>query len=271
MPLFSIVFRASSFVIPCRSGTSKEIWGKMSLVKGPQLTTWAVRSLAGEPISVVRVRNLQAVTKIPADAWGRPGKAQPLLISVEVSFREQFSQASTQDRLGADTVNYGTLSKAILKTLQDFKLEDWNLVEDDGHLGVVVKDIWASLTGQPFEFRNYSEDAKRGVLDIETLRFMAITVTLPKASLLGQGVSLSASSVFGSRDDSASLEGHSTMLKLHGLRVPTLVGVNPNERLAKQVIIADIELDKFHLDQDYYTFVEDVAVKVVTSFPPPKL
>ncbi|KLU87755.1 hypothetical protein MAPG_06748 [Magnaporthiopsis poae ATCC 64411] len=52
-------------------------------------------------------------------------------------------------------------------------------------------------------------------------------------------------------------------LRLHGLRVPTLIGVNPNERLAKQFVVTDIEIDKFDYAPDVYTALEALAVKII--------
>lgn len=230
----------------------------------PHITAWAAKSLAGEPVSVVRVRNLQAVTRAGVDAWGRPGKPQPMLVSAELSFRHQFSQAPAEDRLGADTVNYGTLSKAILRTLENPRPDAEAL-----GLGDVVNQIWLELTGctvgqnPPAVPEETTAGSPRPLVDLSVLRFMSVTLTLPKASLLGQGVSLTASSVFGLRGPGAGafVEGYATTLRLIGLRVPTLVGVNANERLAKQVVVADVELDKVNPSSSVYTFIEDRVVK----------
>jgi len=235
---------------------------------GPHVTAWAAKSLAGEPVSVVRVRNLQAVTSTGRDAWGRVGKPQPLLVSAELSFRQPFSQASAEDRLGTDTVNYGSLSKAILKCLERARPR---APDPEVGLRFVLDDLWFALTGLvvgkcPHEpvVRETFWDSTDGVLllDLSVLKSMSITLMLPKASLLGEGVSLTASSIFGLKGEGAVVDAYSTTLRLHRLRVPTLIGVNANERLAKQVVVADIELDKVYPRNDIYTFVEDLVVKV---------
>lgn len=52
-------------------------------------------------------------------------------------------------------------------------------------------------------------------------------------------------------------------LRLHDLRVPTLVGVNENERLARQFVVATVTLDKFNpVAEDHYTALEALVVKV---------
>lgn len=230
----------------------------------PNITAWAAKSLAGEPVSVVRVRNLQAVISAGHDAWGRSGKAQPLLVSAELSFRRPFARASAEDRVAADTVHYGTLSKAILRGLEPFggPVPEKPLAS----LRAVLDGVWRCLTGRDVRGDRVAagegEEEAKPFLDLSILRFMSLTLTLPKASLLGQGVSLTASSVFGLQGAVPFVEGYATTLRLLGLRVPTLVGVNSNERNAKQVVMADIELDKVCSYGDVYTAIEDLAVKV---------
>src|SRR3954462_13724068 len=86
-------------------------------------TQWEVRAVAGEPKAVVRVRNLQAIVQGGTDAWGRPGKAQPALISAEISFVHPFGTVCSDDRLSPETVHYGKLSKAILEAIDDLNNE----------------------------------------------------------------------------------------------------------------------------------------------------
>ena len=84
----------------------------------PTLNTLGqVRQTGGEPNAVVRVRNLQYTIKGPQDAWGRPGRPQPVLVSAEVSLYQPFKSSSSKDVVASDTVHYGLLSKSILATL----------------------------------------------------------------------------------------------------------------------------------------------------------
>ncbi|KAK3360010.1 hypothetical protein B0T25DRAFT_534512 [Lasiosphaeria hispida] len=82
---------------------------------------------------------------------------------------------------------------------------------------------------------------------MEGIPSLLLTITLPKASLLGSGVSLTATSVFG---EPAPLSA--VALRLDSLRVPTLVGVNSNERLAKQIVWTS---------KDFYTELETLVVQ----------
>jgi hypothetical protein len=82
---------------------------------------------------------------------------------------------------------------------------------------------------------------------------------LPKASLLGSGVSLCGSELFGPLGQSQAC---SMKLKLHDLRVPTLIGLNANERLAKQMVVANVEIDKWVEKEDHYVQIEQLIVTV---------
>ncbi|KAK3694983.1 hypothetical protein B0T22DRAFT_88992 [Podospora appendiculata] len=224
-------------------------------------TLWDVRASAGEPVAVVRVRNLQTVIQGPHDAWGRPYKPQPALISAEVSFAAPFDTAATDDRLGADTLHYGNLSKAILASLDDFRPGNTAPAADSEHrltLRNCVGTIWDHLTGT-------GAAQMTSLISPARVRFLSITVCLPKASLLGEGASLTRSCVFGAAaagGESKSAK-HAVALSLNKLRVPTLVGVNANERLSKQFVVTTIAIDKCNMREDAYAKIEDLVVKVL--------
>ncbi|KAL8304028.1 hypothetical protein RB597_004637 [Gaeumannomyces tritici] len=233
-------------------------------------SSWQVRAAAGEPYAVVRVRNLQATVHAAQDAWGRASKAQPLLVSAEVSMRDTFEGSSAADAVAADTVHYGTLSKVILASLERYRQPPPGQDDaDDGNgrsLRDVLDTIWSGLTGLTIDgARSPSRRAGDGApfLDASRVRFMSVTVTLPKASLLGDGVSLTATSVFEQDGSLQRVDVFGMCLRLHGLRVPTLIGVNPNERLAKQFVVTDIEVDKFDYAPDAYTALEALAVNII--------
>lgn len=236
---------------------------------------WRVRFLAGQPPAVVRVRNLQTSIQGPSDAWNRKGRPQPLSVSASVMLKEAFDTSSTADKVEADTVHYGLLSKAIAASLegqsQQQKRRD---AEESGKtastsqfssLRDVVNTIWEDLTGQDGDGRSKATDEEPEIqtsfLKASTIRCFELTVNLPKASLLGGGVSLTRIALFG-RDGESRPQPRGMSLKIHDLRVPTLIGVNDNERKAKQVVVASIEIDKFNIEEDVFTMIEAEAVEV---------
>jgi dihydroneopterin aldolase len=112
--------------------------------------------------------------------------------------------------------------------------------------------------------RNSGNDqAKKPFLNLERVRYLSVTLTLPKGSLLGECVSLTASAAFEPAAYGVTMvEQFGLALRLHGLRVPTLVGVNAHERRARQFVIAGVEIDRFDYQPDVYPVLESLVVKV---------
>lgn len=58
------------------------------------------------------------------------------------------------------------------------------------------------------------------------------------------------------------------VLKLRELHVPTIIGVNGNERKARQVIVVSVEMERWDRMVDAYNELEEIVVKVSTSSSP---
>ncbi|KAI4601444.1 hypothetical protein KJ359_011573 [Pestalotiopsis sp. 9143b] len=234
----------------------------------PLLSTWAVSAAAGEPIAVVRVRNLQGTVPVGRDAWGRPDKAQPALVSTEVSFARPFGAASAGDTVSAETAHYGNLSKNLLGSLGAFaSASPPTRVETASEVGGdkpgsadVFELLWVGLTGRVVDGSARALPLDRlPFLDTDRLRGLSLTVRLPKASLLGAGVSLTATAAFNPEAAGAAgnpLRSYARSLRLHELRVPVLIGVNDNERRAKQMVVADVEVDRLDVTRDIHPELE---------------
>lgn len=264
----------------------------------PLVSTWRALADAGEPVAVVRVRNLQGAIPVGRDAWGRAGKLQPVLLSSAVSFAAPFAadpgSSGNSDKLDDGTVHYGTLSKTLLGSL-----ELWGQVNKpkktasgspaEGNVAAtadiqtprtadVVELLWVRMTGRVVDGSRIALPLDQlPFLDASKLRSLTLTVQLPKASLLGAGVSLTTTASFredvmkggeDGKDDEDSnknpLRSYSRSLRIAGLHVPTLVGVNSNERKAKQMLIADVEIDRFDVADDIHSDLEKMIVDVST-------
>ncbi|KAK7752440.1 hypothetical protein SLS62_005593 [Diatrype stigma] len=274
----------------------------------PLLSAWRVRADAGEPIAVVRVRNLQGALPVGRDAWGRPGRLQPVLLSSEVSFARPFAAASADDRLGAETVHYGNLSKALLGGLElcssggeEKKGEEAAAQDKDaggsgsgsgsgsGGSGAVVTPsssdvfelLWVRMTGRVVDGSRVELPPDQvPFLDAARLRSLSLSIQLPKASLLGAGVSLTTTTCFSGAaggevpvPPSAAavaasknpLRSYSRSLQIRGLHVPTLIGVNANERAARQMVVADVEIDRYDAREDIHADIERTVVEAMES------
>ncbi|KAI1461880.1 Dihydroneopterin aldolase-domain-containing protein [Annulohypoxylon moriforme] len=268
----------------------------------PLVSSWQAKADAGEPVAVVRVRNLQAAIPVGRDAWGRSGLTQPVLLSSEVSFARSFSGNSASasagasgdtDELDAGTVHYGSLSKTLLSSL-----ELWgqgNMPKAAGAAAVVATGgkaeveaprtadvlelLWVRMTGRVVDGSRIALPLDQlPFLDAAKLRSLVLTIALPKASLLGAGVSLTTTASFrsefaekgdeGEGEKVASknpLRSYSRTLRIQGLHVPTLIGVNSNEREAKQMVVADVEIDRYDVADDVHSDLEKVIVETIET------
>jgi dihydroneopterin aldolase len=218
----------------------------------PLVSSRRLSNAEGDPVAVVRVRNLQTTIQGPKDAWGRGSKQQPLLISAEVSLTHAFPSSSSHDKVASDTVHYGLLSKSILSTLEKLPKSALSLSD-------ILNRLWVDLTGYLYTgVKEPSAEHTKAFLDIGLIRRLSVSLVLPKASLMGSAIKLSGSCLF---TDSA-ITARSLELGLEGIRVPTLIGVNSNERNAKQVVITNIRIDEYETSHDDYAVIESVVVDV---------
>lgn len=217
--------------------------------------------------STIKVKSLHATIQGPQDAWGRPDRPQPIAISAAVSLDAPFGASSATDTVATDTVHYGLLSKAILSILPT--------AAPAGSLRHLLDTMWTEMTGFDSRGRRHVRH-QQPFLHFAQLRALEITLRLPKATLLGEGVSLTVAGGFEAAAAAADSEEalvksvmrqSAVSLRIHGLRVPTLVGVNSNERLAKQVVVASVEIDRLEDDLDVYPELEQVVVQVCCQAP----
>ncbi|PQM43512.1 hypothetical protein VC83_09639 [Pseudogymnoascus destructans] len=246
--------------------------------------------------SVIEVRNLASNALVGTDIWGgkdpkgRCNRFQPMLLSAKISLRNRFDYAAQNDRLDDGTVNYSTLSKTILKVLSSRganrddpgPLAGWPGLEIDWNVADLINWIFVYLTGR--RANGSVPDAAlahsyiRGgcpclvdgplyehpLLSMDTLQEMEMTLRLPKGTLLSEGVSLTITAGYlpGNRVNQSA--PYSAVLKLENIKIPTLIGLNPNERLAKQMVIATVEIDPYVVvGQDHYNELEQIVVKSI--------
>ncbi|KAH8657431.1 Dihydroneopterin aldolase-domain-containing protein [Tricladium varicosporioides] len=208
---------------------------------------------AGQSPAAIHVRNLQTILTIGKDAWGRVGKSQPVLISTSVFLTKPFESASDEDAVTNSTIHYGILSKRILEASALFSPgRNVKGQYESRTLRKLIHCIYQSLT-QPLD------DGGDPILSTSVYNLLELSIMLPKGSLIGTGVSLT----FAGLSNIAEQSTMSMNLALHNLRIPTLIGVNPNERLAKQIVVANVEIDGYGLLGDVYCELEQVVVKTI--------
>ncbi|POS86344.1 hypothetical protein EPUL_001418 [Erysiphe pulchra] len=222
-------------------------------------STWKVKYSKDEPHSIIRVVNLQTTLDRVSDAWGRYPNSQPALISCSLHLRKPFALAIEEDAVSDSTVHYGTLSKSILEACGRFSDAYSNCTI---MLSRLIHFIQRWLTGigglidepcnaVPSDF----------LLKSTPLELLTLEIMLPKASLLGSGIKVEGA--FRYNKNGSKVKMFSMMGEFSDLRIPTLIGVNPNERLAKQMLIVTVQIDYFNLHPDIFNELEQTIIKTV--------
>ncbi|KAI9692514.1 MAG: hypothetical protein M1822_006745 [Bathelium mastoideum] len=158
----------------------------------------------------ISIKNLQISTDVFPDSFGR-NKTQPALISVTLSLRQQFHSAAKEDALDESTINYGTLSKKILETIQ--RKTGTNEL-------TTVQQLW-SMTGDLIPF--------------EVVEALEIDIFFPKACATADGIGFKSS---------MTREGYgSLVIYFKNIRTTALIGVNAHERESKQPVVVNVWLD----------------------------
>ncbi|KAF2010584.1 hypothetical protein BU24DRAFT_427697 [Aaosphaeria arxii CBS 175.79] len=180
------------------------------------------------------VQNLQVTAKAGKDVWGRE-KLQPALISVALSLARPFDSAAQADSLDTSTVHYGILSKDIRSAIEG----------NARHLS--TQDFAAQIWGQVQETAGKTN-----------LAGTEVDVFYPKATLFGDGAGLVYSTLNG--------EWTSKVAYLRNIRIPCLIGVNPNERERKQPVVVNLQVENPPDSMgDAFRPLEDILVEVISK------
>ena len=158
-------------------------------------------------MDVVLLRNLRFELAVGFDAWHRRGKPQPVSISLEIG-----SGAAIQNAAAGDDV-----SKAL-----DY--------------GKLYKLIHRKLTTSNTHFRDVHalQDAVRNCIASNVT--VKIEINLPKALLRAEGGLTYFRVEEYKNDHLLAVE----TLNISGIRCACIIGVNPHERLEKQVVIVGL-------------------------------
>ena len=223
----------------------------------------------GDVPAVIRVKNLQCTAEGPSDSWGRRGKLQPMFVSADVSLDKPFGSSSSTDAVSADTVHYGLLSKAILASLANVKKE--STANQLPSLYDVLNSVWVDLTGFNLGGIHEADDKKEPFLKMSAIRNLRISLQLPKASRLGGTISLTGSASFKDEGARSVMHTRGLSLQIQELRLPVLIGVNDNERTGRQVVVANIGVDRLESPGDIYCGLEQVVEQVSIQHQRPRM
>ncbi|KAF2875977.1 hypothetical protein BDV95DRAFT_484538 [Massariosphaeria phaeospora] len=206
---------------------------------------WQGRLAIHDVIDQITVRNLEATVDAGVDVWGRKRK-QRAFITVTLSLTKPFDSAAAADALDHSTVHYGQLSKAIQNHVeQQNSIVGWQSTKD------LVRGI--------------SECASH-IIKATRIRSMETDVCYLKGSMFGDGAGYKIGVLF--QDDSNNLPESQfyRILYLRNVRIPCIIGVNPNERQQKQPVIINLAIEclQNHRSDDYAK-LETVVVETLET------
>ncbi|KAK8925307.1 hypothetical protein VCV18_005734 [Metarhizium anisopliae] len=187
----------------------------------PIRTSHSLLLATGEPPATVRVQNIQSTIQGPSDAWGRQDRPQPISVSVAVGMAQSFGPTSTSDALASDTVHYGLLSKAVLATLARLSGAQGTSSGRQLTLPAILDTIWTDLTGVDMSGQQPASPAQGPpFLKLASVKSLQVGLRLPKATLQGAGVCLTATAAFAR----GAMTARGIKLALCDLRIPILIG-----------------------------------------------
>lgn len=157
---------------------------------------------------------------IGPDAWNRPGKSQPIVLTLKLSF--DTTSAGTSDEI-AHTFSYGQMCKDITML-------------SEGHFRN-IDDLTSNLVGIALA-KNWPGES------------LQISVVAPKALLRVEG-GLGREVRVRKQQQVWDLERHAWLVT--ELKVACIIGVNPHERLEKQQVTVNLEIlgESGRAEEDY--------------------
>ena len=184
--------------------------------------------------------NELAVTALAGnDCWQRK-REQLVHISIILSLKGEFFSASSRDVVDESTVHYGKLGKDITAAVSEKrKSEEW--LSSYG-LATLVERV-----------------AQRTAGDSTLLSTCIVELSYPKGSTYGEEAGYRYCVAYESNTCASSLY-------LQEIRLPLLLGVNEYERKKKQLVVANIWLDKVEPGaSDDHTNLENTFIKVISN------
>lgn len=168
-------------------------------------------------MDIISIRNFHMASVIGPDAWNRPNKSQPIVLTLKLLI--DTTSAGTSDEI-AHTFSYGQMCKDATV------LSDGNFRSIDDFtnflVGIVLAKNW------PGETLHISCIAPKALLRVEG--GLGRDITLRKRWIENETAKMQL----------WSCERHSWLVK--DLKVACIIGVNPHERLERQQVAICLEI-----------------------------
>jgi FolB domain-containing protein len=162
---------------------------------------------------VVSINALQLSADVGPDCWNRQ-RAQSVHITVHLHLKPSYLTASGRSDDVCDSVDYGHLSKAIIGVVE----------KKTGSSFGSIHGLMVAVTHEAF--------AVAGEAAVE----VRVVAELPKLIQLARGFSVELTTPRG-----ADIDLIPRKVSVTELALPAIIGVNPPERLAKQLVVTNID------------------------------
>ena len=167
-------------------------------------------------LDTIYLRNLQLSAVIGPDAWNRPDKPQPIVLSIQLQV-DTSSAGSTDDI--RNTFSYGQ----------------------------ICKDVTAKLDGKTFTSIDHLTSDLAGLADNWPGETLKLQVMAPKAMVRVEGgfareffLRRVETKTHGWKTLNWNVGSHEWVVK--GLKLACIIGVNPHERVEKQNLSIDLRI-----------------------------
>jgi dihydroneopterin aldolase len=165
-------------------------------------------------MDTVILRDLKFDLAVGRDAWRRPGKLQPVSISLSLQPPANFENAALQDDVNL-TLDYGKLYKTVFAKLKD--------------------NIYGNVQGLMLDLARCVDEYK----------LLGLDIVMPKAILEAKSGVHYHLRIDKSVPDKVDA---SWSMALKGIEASCIIGVNPHERQYKQRVSVDLILGGQSLD-----------------------
>ncbi|RMD40102.1 hypothetical protein DV735_g5023, partial [Chaetothyriales sp. CBS 134920] len=166
-------------------------------------------------MDTVILRELRYDLVVGLDAWQRPGKPQPVVLTITIQPSSSFEAAALQDDVSL-TLDYGKLYKKV-----DARVKD----RQYANVQALMLDLASAI-------------------DSNSYRLLSVDIVLPKALLrvrdgLAYRLRIDRSS---SPSATNTVDAATWSLTINKITCVCIVGVNPHERQHKQTLFLDLAL-----------------------------
>ena len=174
-------------------------------------TSFASTTMSKKSDDIIHLRNLRLMAVIGEDAWDRPNVFQPIILSLQLYMERIFAGVSDDIK---DTFSYSQMSKQVVETVHERPFDNID------HVAWSVGRLFHKWPGNVVQLK----------------------VEAPKSILRVQG-GMQKLCVWYRKSTAPERLFAAHAWVIDGLQIACIIGVNPHERLQKQIVSINLQFD----------------------------